>query len=182
MVELVAPEHRAGGTIGRACYVYAGDALTGWEVQREGKPHLTLGAGYRLLRMRQRGICATDLARHHLPFALPQVTGHEVVAEDDDGSLVAVEINASHAARGLPREVWCGPCRAGLGTHCDDRLVLGIHALPGGFAPWILAPTGALVPLPHDLDPLVATLLEPFAAAWHDRPLRRPSCGRLPTR
>ena len=84
-----------------------------------------------------------------------------------DGTLVGVEINASHAARELPRGAWCGPCLGGLPTHCEDRLVLGIHALPGGFAPWILAPVGALVPLPRDLDPLVATLLEPFAAAWH---------------
>jgi hypothetical protein len=45
--------------------------------------------------------------------------------------------------------------------------VLGIHALPGGFSPWILAPLGGVVPLPDALEPLEATLLEPFAAAWH---------------
>src|SRR6185436_5696335 len=120
-------------------------------VRRDDLPQLTLGPGYRLLRSRFCGICATDLARHRLPFPLPQVTGHEVVAETDDGALVGVEINASHAARELPRAEWCGPCRRGLATHCEDRLVLGIHALPGGFAPWILAPTGALVPLPREL-------------------------------
>ena len=38
MVELTAPEHRADGTIGRARYAYAGDAATGWEVRREGRP------------------------------------------------------------------------------------------------------------------------------------------------
>jgi threonine dehydrogenase-like Zn-dependent dehydrogenase len=45
--------------------------------------------------------------------------------------------------------------------------VVGIHALPGGFAPWVLAPIGALVPLPPGIDPVHGTLLEPFAAAWH---------------
>jgi threonine dehydrogenase-like Zn-dependent dehydrogenase len=108
---------------------------------------------------------------------MPQVTGHEVIAEDDDGRPVAVEINASHAARGLPREQWCARCRAGLATHCPDRLVLGIHGLLGGFSPWILAPARAIVPLPADLDPLVATLLEPFAAAWHAVETIAPQAG-----
>jgi len=166
-MRFAAPEHRADGTLGTARYEITGTSRDGWEVRRDDRPHLTLGPGYRLLRSRFCGICATDLARHRLPFPLPQVTGHEVVAETDDGMLVGVEINASHAARELPRAEWCETCRRGLGTHCEDRLVLGIHALPGGFSPWILAPAGALVPLPRDLDPVVGTLLEPFAAAWH---------------
>ena len=167
MVRFVAAEHRADGTIGAADYQIAGAPGDGWEVRRDGVVVLTLDAGYRLLRTRHCGVCATDLARHRLPFPLPQVTGHEVIAEDDDGRAVAVEINASHAARRLPVEQWCARCRAGLDTHCPDRLVLGINGLPGGFSPWILAPAGAIVPLPAGLDPLVATLLEPFAAAWH---------------
>jgi threonine dehydrogenase-like Zn-dependent dehydrogenase len=166
-VRFTAPEHRADGSIGTARYEIEGAPVDGWRVRREGRAYLAVGAGYRLLRSRVCGICATDLARHRLPFPLPQVTGHEAVAEADDGTLVAVEINASHAARELPRAQWCEPCRSGLPTHCADRPVLGIHGLLGGFSPWILAPTGAAVPLPRDLDPLVATLLEPFAAAWH---------------
>src|SRR5207249_2809327 len=107
-------------------------------VVREGREHLRLGPGYRLLRVSRCGVCATDLARRQLPFPLPQVTGHEVVAVADDGTPVVVEINASHAARALPPDAWCADCRRGLGTHCPDRLVLGIHDLPGGFGPWLL--------------------------------------------
>lgn len=166
-VRFSALEHHADGQLRPACYELAGSPRDGWEIRRDDRPHLTLGPGYELLRTRTCGICATDLARHRMPFPLPQVTGHEVVAEREQGGLAGVEINASHAARGLPHEQWCASCRAGLGTHCEDRSVLGIDRLPGGFAPWILAPIGAIVPLPGDLPLLEATMLEPFAAAWH---------------
>jgi threonine dehydrogenase-like Zn-dependent dehydrogenase len=167
VVRFEAAEHRADGSLGTARYEIDGSTQTGWRLARDDAPYLELGPGYRLLRTSHCGICSTDLARHRLPFPLPQVTGHEIVARDDDGRLVAVEINASHAARALPTHDWCALCRTGLPTHCPERLVLGIHALPGGFAPWILAPVGAVVPLPEALDPLEGTLLEPFAAAWH---------------
>lgn len=162
-----AVEHRADGSLGTARYEVDGSTQGGWRLRRDDSPYLEVGAGFRLLRTSHCGVCSTDLARHHLPFPLPQVTGHEIVARDDDGRLVAIEINASHAARALPTHDWCALCRTGLPSHCPDRLVLGIHALPGGFSPWVLAPVDAVVLLPDALDPLEATLLEPFAAAWH---------------
>jgi threonine dehydrogenase-like Zn-dependent dehydrogenase len=164
-VRFVAPELRADGTIAPATWGYepVGD---GWRVRRDGTPVLELGPGYRLLRTSHAGICATDLARVHLPFPLPQVTGHEVVALDD-GRPVLIEINASHRARALPRAAWCPHCLAGLDTHCPARLVLGIDRLVGGFAPWLLVPAGAVVPVPAGMEPATAVLAEPFAAAWH---------------
>jgi len=166
-VAFTAEEYQADGTIRPAHYAFAETADAGWEVRREGAPHLHLGPGYRLLEVSHCGICSTDLARRHLPFPLPQVTGHEVVAREETGELVVVEINASHAARGLDRTHWCERCRAGMSTHCPDRLVLGIHDLPGGFSPWILAPTHAVLPVPSSVSPTTATLVEPFAAALH---------------
>jgi threonine dehydrogenase-like Zn-dependent dehydrogenase len=164
-VAFTASEYQADGSIRPSRYVFAGRAADGWEVEREGVLHLWLGPGYRLLAASHCGVCATDLARRHLPFRLPQVTGHELVARDDDGTPVVVEINASHAARGLPAAEWCAHCRAGLPTHCPERLVLGIHDLPGGFGPWILAPTAAVLPLESAIDVRTSTLVEPFAAA-----------------
>jgi threonine dehydrogenase-like Zn-dependent dehydrogenase len=45
--------------------------------------------------------------------------------------------------------------------------VLGIHDLPGGFGPWVLAPERAAIPLPDSIASDVAVLVEPFAAALH---------------
>jgi threonine dehydrogenase-like Zn-dependent dehydrogenase len=164
-VAFTALEYHADGRVAPAPYVARGSEDAGWRVDRGGAPPLVLGPGYVLLRTSHCGICATDLARRDLPFPLPQALGHEVVAVDDAGRAVVVEINASHVARGVPHA--CAHCASGLATHCPERLVLGIHDLPGGFAPWILAPRHAIVPLPSGVDARTATFAEPFAAAFH---------------
>jgi threonine dehydrogenase-like Zn-dependent dehydrogenase len=171
-----AHELTAGDTLHEAAYAVeaAGD---GWRVLREGRPYLDVGPGHRLLRVSHCGVCATDLARAHLPFPLPQICGHEVVALDEDDRTVVVEINDSHAARGLPDAEQCGHCRLGLDRHCPERLVVGIDRLPGGFGSWLLAPVCAVVPVPGAMDPLTATLAEPFAAAWHAVTGLRPAAG-----
>ena len=165
VVEFEALDYRADQTFARARYRFAGDEQRGWSVHRDGRPLLELGPGYRLLRTSSCGVCSTDLARHWLPFPLPQVTGHEVIARDDRGRRYVVEINASHEARGVPND--CAFCSAGLPTHCPDRLTLGIHDLPGGFGPWFLAPVGACLEVPAIVGDDVAVLVEPFAAALH---------------
>lgn len=157
-------DYHADQTFGTAHYRITGDGQ-GWSVLRNGAPWLELGPGYRLLRTRVCGVCSTDLARHHLPFPLPQVIGHEVIATDEQGRRFVVEINASHQARGVATD--CPFCRAGLPTHCPERLTIGIHGLPGGFGPWLLAPVGACVEVPPNVPDSAAVLVEPFAAALH---------------
>jgi threonine dehydrogenase-like Zn-dependent dehydrogenase len=167
MITFSGPEYQPDGSIRVVPYSFEGSAKDGWEVKREGKEHLRLGPGYRPLRVSHCGVCSTDLARIHLPFRLPQIIGHEVVAVEDSGEPVVVEINASHAARGLGPPHRCSFCNSDLGTHCPERLVLGIHDLPGGFSPWILAPAGGVLPVPAGISPATAALVEPFAAALH---------------
>ena len=144
---------------------FEGNSETGWLIRRIGTEHLALGAGYRLLETQYCGLCSTDLDRPFLPFPLPQVVGHEVVARDEMGQRCVIEINASHRARGI--EANCPFCDAGLDRHCPERLVLGIHDLPGGFAPQILAPIDSVLPISDEIEDEVAVLLEPFAAALH---------------
>src|SRR4051794_22241517 len=127
-LEFAAPECHASGEIEPASYAFDGSTAAGWTIVRNGSPHLNLGPGYQLFRSRLCGVCSTDLARHHLPFPLPQVGGHEVVAADEAGARYVLEINASHRARGVQPE--CVFCAVGLERHCPERLVLGIHDLP----------------------------------------------------
>ena len=158
-------EYTASGALEAVQLGYDGDEERGWTVTRNGSDWLQLGAGYRLMRSDACGVCSTDLARRFLPFPLPQVTGHEVIALDYARQRYAVDINASHRARQI--ETDCPFCRSGLANHCPDRLVLGIHGLPGGFAPWFLAPVGALRCIPSSVPTESAVLIEPLAAALH---------------
>lgn len=164
-VSFTAYEYHADGSLREASYRYEGSEHVGWRIAREGRPYLELPPGYRLLRSLRCGICATDLARSHLGFPLPQIIGHEVIAVDEGGNEVAVEINASHASIGSPLARVCRMCSGGLARHCPDRMVLGIDRLPGGFAPWVLAPCGNIVEVPRHIPRETAVLIEPFAAA-----------------
>jgi threonine dehydrogenase-like Zn-dependent dehydrogenase len=174
-IEFDALDYLADQRFAAAHYLLDGDEMRGWQVHRDGKLALELGPGYRLLRTSQCGICSTDLARHFLPFPLPQVIGHEVIATDKQGRRYVVEINASHEARGVASE--CVFCSAGLARHCPERLVLGIHDLPGGFGPWILAPTEACLAIPDNVPDSAAVLVEPFAAALHGVQTIAPRAG-----
>ena len=81
---------------------------------------------------------------------------------------LGVPHHASANFRKLARAVEstdCAFCASGLHKHCPERLVLGIHDLPGGFGPWILAPTRAVHRIPDNVPSGTAVLIEPFAAA-----------------
>jgi threonine dehydrogenase-like Zn-dependent dehydrogenase len=173
--EFRALEYCSDQTFAEAVYRFDGNTEDGYRVARNGRVQLELGPGYRLLRSRVCGICSTDLDRHFLPFPLPQVTGHELVASDEDGGLYVVEINASHYARAV--QTSCPYCTSGLGRHCPERLVLGINDLPGGFGPWVLVPVRAAIPIPAGIGRSAAVLVEPFAAALHAVTLLNPEPG-----
>lgn len=166
-IRFTAPEYRADGSFLEIEYVFTGSVSAGWEILRDHRPHLKLGPGFIPLPTSHCGICSTDLARRFLPYPLPQIIGHEVVGRLEDRTMV-VEINASHRARGLVEaSAECPFCRNHLETHCPQRMTLGIDRLPGGFAPWILAPQNGLHEVPDEVSPSLAALTEPLAAALH---------------
>ncbi|MEM8710513.1 MAG: alcohol dehydrogenase catalytic domain-containing protein, partial [Planctomycetota bacterium] len=157
-------EYRADDGFDPVEMTFRGSQEEGWTVLRGGEAWLQLGSGYRVLRTVAAGVCSTDLDRRFLPFRLPQITGHEVLARDlDGGPLYALEINASRFARGDANR--CAACEPPMERHCPHRLVLGIHDLPGGFGPYLLAPAEALVEVPESLPLETAVLMEPLAAA-----------------
>lgn len=143
-------------------YRYIGDEETGWEIYRNDELYLKLDPGYKLLKTKSCGICSTDIDRRFLPFPLPQIIGHEVIAGDTDGQSYVVEINDTFSARGSQES---DPfVSSGIPTHSPERKVLGIDRLPGGFGPYLLAPKYAILPY-SGIPDRVAVLIEPFAAA-----------------
>ncbi len=163
-VSFSAYEYHADEIFHEAAYRYHGSSELGWRIYRNGSLIESLPSGYVILKSLYCGICSTDIARAKLPFLLPQITGHEVVALHQNQPVV-VDINASHLARGV--EHACYYCKHNFASHCPDRLTLGIDRLPGGFAPYILAPEKAIYRLPEKVTPQMAVVVEPFAAALH---------------
>ncbi len=161
-IRFKAPEYQADGSFVETQYEYEGDEQSGWVIRRNDEEFDRLGPGYTPVDSLYCGVCSTDLARRFLPYPLPQIIGHEVVGMKD-GKPVVVEINASHLARGIADQD--DPYNSTMHTHDPRRITLGIDRLPGGFAPVLLAPVDAVIPVPDNVHPLVASLTEPFAAA-----------------
>ncbi|PJZ53647.1 alcohol dehydrogenase catalytic domain-containing protein [Leptospira adleri] len=166
-IQFDAMDYRSDDSFETAKYQFEGSLETGWDISRNGKEYLHLGPGYKLLKSKLCGVCSTDLSRRFLPFPLPQVIGHEVIAEDLEQQngikqKYVVEINDTFEARGDdPVDEFC---EEGIPTHSPERKVLGIDRLPGGFGPYILAPQNAAIPFTNIPDK-TAVLIEPFAAS-----------------
>lgn len=121
--------------------------------------------GDTLIRVRQAGVCATDLeiTRGYMGFA--GVLGHEfvgVVEESADkswiGKRVVGEINVVCGR--------CDLCVSGLSNHCRNRTVLGIVNRDGAFADYVRLPAVNLHEVPGGVEDDQAVFAEPLAAAF----------------
>lgn len=121
------------------------------------------------------GICGTDLALFSgdYPVPLPLICGHEFVGIVKSigegvekhwlGKRVTAEINNTCVA--YNRSPLCRACELGMPHHCQKRTVTGIIAHDGAFAEEVIVAQGTLHEIPENLDPVVAALTEPLAAA-----------------
>jgi threonine dehydrogenase-like Zn-dependent dehydrogenase len=125
------------------------------------KPRL----GEALVRVKQAGICATDLELIKGYYPYTGILGHEFVGEivqavdtpERVGERVVGEINI---VCGL-----CDTCGRGHFTHCERRTVLGIINQAGAFAEYLCLPLKNLIPVPESVPDEVAVFTEPLAAA-----------------
>jgi alcohol dehydrogenase len=121
--------------------------------------------GEALVRVRQAGICNTDLELIKGYAGFRGVLGHEFVGEvaacpaDPDwvGRRVVGEINAACGV--------CATCRAGRATHCPSRTALGIHGRDGACADYLTLPVENLHAVPDEVSDDQAVFVEPLAAA-----------------
>jgi threonine dehydrogenase-like Zn-dependent dehydrogenase len=129
------------------------------------RPEPDAAGGDTLLRVRQAGICSTDLeiAKGYMGFR--GILGHEFVADvvncpDKDliGQRVVGEINVVCGR--------CDLCLSGLSSHCRNRSVLGILNHDGAFAEYVRLPRANLHVVPKNVDDDAAVFIEPLAAAY----------------
>ncbi|MDR1710361.1 MAG: alcohol dehydrogenase catalytic domain-containing protein [Propionibacteriaceae bacterium] len=135
--------------------------------------------GWALVEVAYTGICGTDLSIVHgaHPRARPGlILGHEIsgtVAQAGDGgpkagTPVVVEPLISCGK--------CLACRSGATHVCRELGLYGID-LPGSLAKYVALPPAVLHEVPGDVDPLLATWIEPLAVAVHAVDLAQISPG-----
>ena len=129
-----------------------------------------------VLRVEACGICGTD-ARTFFngdPRApAPWVLGHEPVGIlEQVGPEAALPPGVKQGDRVfLGSILTCGQCRQcidGYQNLCEHHLLYGYDPFPGAYAELAAVPPIAvknLIPLPHDLAPDLATVVDPFACA-----------------
>ena len=129
------------------------------------RPDPPAAGGDTLLKIRQAGICSTDLEICRGYMGFKGVLGHEFVADvvsspDKDlvGQRVVGEINIVCGR--------CDLCLSGLSNHCRNRSVLGILNHDGVFADFARLPAINLHVLPKTVDDDAAVFVEPLAAAF----------------
>ena len=123
-----------------------------------------LPEGWALIRVRKAGICQTDMELMKGYRSFRGILGHEFIGYVENcsdqalvGKRVTGEINASCGK--------CALCRKGLGNHCPERKVLGIHQLDGCMADYCILPVSNLIEIPRSLVDDRAVFIEPLSAA-----------------
>ena len=116
------------------------------------------GEGVRV-RIRAAGICQTDVNLTALG-PLPQILGHELAGETEDGRPVAIE-PFDPCGR-------CADCAAGDYLYCvrGAGMIFGIGP-DGGMAEELIVPERAIVSLPAGVRPQDASLVEPLSVNLH---------------
>lgn len=131
----------------------------------KNEPIPELRPGQALLKIRQAGLCNTDmeLVRGYMGFN--GILGHEFVGEVVQGSpewmgrRVVGEINVACGD--------CDMCRHDVPSQCRNRTTVGIDRHPGAFAEYLALDERRLHALPDSVNDDSAVFVEPLAAALH---------------
>jgi alcohol dehydrogenase len=121
--------------------------------------------GDTLVKIRQAGICATDLEICKGYMGFNGVLGHEFVGE----VISSPEKNLVNERVVGEINIVCGRCDlclSGLSSHCRNRSVIGIDKHDGAFADYLRIPAANLHVVPKTVDDDHAVFVEPLAAAF----------------
>ena len=133
------------------------------------------GPGQVRVAVTYAGICGSDthaVAGHHPLLPPPYLPGHELIGVvDEAGEGVDPAIVGTRAV--VKPNVECGECvncLAGRTNACQTLGWIGCDpsgALPGGMAPFVLAPVRNIFPLPDEVSDVDGVLVECLATPVH---------------
>lgn len=144
-------------------------------------PLRDIGEDEVLIEVEVAGLCRTDLKLirvGHRDLTLPRIPGEEVVGivRKTGGSVKGLrEGRRVYVYPG----VWCGRCPAcerGAENLCRGMQIMGFHR-DGGFAQYVIAHAGSLIPVPEGLDAELAVFAEPLSCCLNALELARVGKG-----
>src|SRR2546423_2796344 len=141
----------------------------------EEVPRPTPGPGEVVVRVRNCGICGSDLHWYHDQMMIPSVCpGHEIAGEvaDVGDGVTALESGDPVALEGIASCGACRYCLAGDYQRCPAIGFVGL-TIPGGFAEYVSAPARHCFRVPAGVGWATAALREPPGAALHGGRLSR---------
>ena len=121
-----------------------------------------------LIRVTHSGICGTDykIFNGSIPVRYPRIMGHEMAGEVVDAGDAPFKAGDRVI---IDPELWCGlcfHCRIGQMHLCPKGSLLGRDA-NGGFAEFLTAPATNVFPLPEDVDPRSAPIIQVLTTCLH---------------
>src|SRR5262245_59572621 len=148
----------------RAAFCRAPGAIALEEVARP-----TPAPGEVVVRVRNCGICGSDLHWYHDQMMIPSVCpGHEIA-----GEVAEVGAGVTGLAAGDPVAIEgiasCGACRYCIAGDYQRCMAIGVvgMTIPGGFAEYIRMPARHCFRVPAGVDFPTAALSEPLGVAVH---------------
>jgi 2-desacetyl-2-hydroxyethyl bacteriochlorophyllide A dehydrogenase len=127
------------------------------------------GPGEVVVRVRNCGICGSDLHWFHDQMVIPSVCpGHEIAGEVADVGAGVTVLRAGDpvAIEGIAACGRCRYCIAGEYQRCGDVGVVGM-TIPGGFAEYVKMPARHCFRVPAGVAFPTAALSEPLGVAVH---------------
>lgn len=141
-------------------------------IQIQDWPDLKLSAGDVLVQVRYAGICGTDMMIYsgkHPRAKPPRVLGHEVfgsIAELGPEAKARWKEGTRVAIYPLISCMQCTACREGNAHVCEKLGLIGIDR-DGGFATYVKASLGQLIPVPDTVSDEQAAVVEPLSVTVH---------------
>ena len=136
----------------------------------EEVPTPKAGAGEAVLKMKDVGICGSDLHLYSTGLLPPDVImGHEcagiVIEVGDD--VEGWNVGDRAAVRGGIACGRCFWCKKGHTNICREMGGIGLGDRPGGYAEFLRAVPAQMVRVPDEVSLRDASLLDPFSTAVH---------------
>ncbi len=139
------------------------------ELQHVNIPELQYGEA--LIKVQYCGICGSDihvLHGEHATATFPRVPGHEFVGElVDFYGQCDFSIGDTVVAQPFFSCGNCESCAQGKDNVCCSLQFMGAH-VDGAFAQYVKVLIRKMYKIPPDVEPRLASLVEPIAVAVHD--------------